>query len=213
MKRKNALIVVDVQRDFLPGGSLAVPDGDKVIPVINELLSKFDLIIFTQDWHPENHKSFASQHEGKQVFDTIMLNGQSQVLWPDHCVQYTPGAEITPDIKLGKCKKDFYVFKKGMGPEVDSYSAFYDNGRANSTELSEFLTAWGVTNVYVVGLALDYCVAYTAIDAALEGFKTCVIEDATKAISPDINDVLKQFNEAGVDFIQTWELDMYNLTK
>jgi nicotinamidase/pyrazinamidase len=211
MKKVKALIIVDAQNDFMPGGALAVKEGDRIIPVINSLLPKFDLVIFTKDWHPSNHKSFASQHEGAKEFDMIDLNGLDQVLWPDHCVQNTPGADLHPDIDFGKIKGDFYIFKKGMDPETDSYSGFYDNGRKNSTGLKEFLEERGVAQTYICGLALDYCVSYTAIDSAMEGFKTCVIEDATKSIDPDINEVLKNFREAGVSFIESWELDMYNL--
>lgn len=211
MIKKKVLIVVDAQNDFMPGGALPVEDGDQIIPVINSLLPKFDLVIFTKDWHPVNHKSFVNQHEGRGLYETIDLNGLSQVLWPEHCVQNTPGADIHSDIDFSKCKGDFYIFKKGMDPEVDSYSGFYDNGRKNSTELKEFLDEREVTEVYVCGLALDYCVAYTAIDSAMEGFKTCVIEDATRAIGSDINEVLGHFLEADVDFIESWELDIYNL--
>jgi len=213
MKNRKALIIVDAQNDFMPGGALAVPEGDRIISVINSLLPKFDLIIFTKDWHPYNHKSFASQHEGKEIYDSVDLNGLSQVLWPDHCIQDTPGADLHPGIDFGKINGDFYFFKKGMDPEVDSYSGFYDNGRKNSTGLKEFLDERGVAEVYVVGLALDYCVSYTAIDAAMVGFKTAVIEDGTRSISPDINEVLQNFHEAGVSFIESWELEMYNLVK
>lgn len=122
-----ALIVVDVQNDFCPEGSLQVPKGDEIVPIINELLPKFDLVIFTKDWHTADHKSFASQHKNHDIFDTIELNGIKQILWPDHCVQDTPGADFHPDLDLSKCKKDFYIFKKGIDPEIDSYSAFYDN--------------------------------------------------------------------------------------
>jgi len=213
MKNRKALIVVDVQNDFMPGGALAVSGGDEIIPVINSLLPKFDLIIFTKDWHPQDHKSFASQHEGKSVFDQIDLNGLDQVLWPDHCVQDTPGADLHSGIDFDKINGDFYFFKKGMDSEVDSYSGFYDNGRKNSTCLKEFLEEREVAEVYVVGLALDYCVSYTAIDAAMEGFKTAVIEDGTRSINPDINEVLQNFHEAGVAFVESWELEMYNLIK
>lgn len=204
------LIIVDVQNDFMPNGALPVEEGDQIIDVINDLLPQFNLVIFTQDWHPKNHKSFASQHGGKKVFEKIELNGLEQVLWPDHCVQNTKGAEIHNGIDLGKIKGDFYFFKKGMDPEVDSYSGFYDNGR-NSTGLAEFLNERKVDEVFIVGLALDYCVAYTAIDAAMEGFDTCVIEDGTRPINQDINQLLIDFKEAGVKFIESWELPMYNL--
>jgi len=211
MRNMKALIIVDAQNDFMPGGALAVTEGDGIIPIINSLLPKFDLVIFTKDWHPANHKSFASQHDGEKEFDMIDLNGLEQVLWPDHCVQNTPGADIHPGIDFGKIKGDFYIFKKGMDPEVDSYSGFYDNGRKNSTGLNEFLDEKGVTDIYICGLALDYCVSYTAIDSAMAGFKTCVIEDATRSISPDVNEVLINFHEAGVALIESWELEMYDI--
>lgn len=179
---KKALIVVDLQNDFMPGGSLAVPEGDKIIPVINELISKFNLVIFTKDWHPANHKSFASQHEEKNAFETIDLNGVKQVLWPDHCVQNTPGADFHKDLDFSKIKKDFYIFKKGMDPEVDSYSGFYDNERKNSTGLNEFLNKLGVKETYICGLAGDYCCKYTAMDSAEQGFDTYFITDAIKYI-------------------------------
>lgn len=220
---KKALIVVDAQYDFMPvseedytkgmGGALAVPEGDKIIFVINELLPKFDLIIFTKDWHPADHKSFASQHEEAKEFDMIQLNGLDQVLWPDHCVQNTRGSDIHDGVDFGRIKGDFYIFKKGMDPEVDSYSAFYDNGRRNSTGLSKFLEKKGVIETFICGLALDFCVEYTAIDSAMEGFDTVVIEDATRPLNQDINDTLQKFREAGVKIIESWELDIYNATK
>jgi nicotinamidase/pyrazinamidase len=213
MKNKTALIVVDVQNDFLPGGPLEVSEGDRIIPTINKLLPKFDLIIFTKDWHPANHKSFASQHEGKNAFDLVDLNGLDQVLWPDHCVRGTPGADIHEGIDFGRIKGSFYIFKKGNDSEVDSYSAFYDNGRKNSTGLKEFLDLLDIKENFICGLALDYCVEYTAIDSAMEGFDTVVIKDATRSLNEDITDTLNKFQEAGVKMIESWELDIYNTTK
>lgn len=207
------LVVVDAQYDFMPGGALAVENGDKIVPVINELLPKFDLVIFTKDWHPANHKSFASQHDNKNTFDMIKLNGLDQVLWPDHCIQDTRGSDIHDDIDFGKINGDFYIFKKGMDPKVDSYSGFYDNGRRNSTGLKDFLEEKNVHEVFIVGLALDFCVEYTAIDSALEGFDTILIKDGTRSLKPDISDTLKKFQEAGVKIIESWELDLYNITK
>jgi nicotinamidase/pyrazinamidase len=207
-----ALIVVDAQYDFMPGGNLAVPEGDKIIPVVNDLIPKFDLIIFTKDWHPKDHKSFASQHEAKNVFEEIELNGLTQVLWPDHCVQDTLGSEIHKEIDFSKISGDFYFFKKGMDKGVDSYSAFYDNGRKNSTGLSKFLNEKNVSKVFITGLALDFCVAFTAIDSAFEGFETIVIKDATKAINETNTErVFKEFDEANVKIIESWELPLFNL--
>jgi nicotinamidase/pyrazinamidase len=204
---KKALIIVDAQYDFMPGGSLAVEEGDQIVPIINELIPKFDLIIFTKDWHPSNHKSFASQHEGKNVFDTIDLNGLPQVLWPDHCVQESHGSEIHKDIPINDLTCSFYVIKKGMDTEVDSYSGFYDNGRRNSTGLVELLKEKGVDTVVICGLALDFCVSYTAKDAATEGFKTVVIEDGTRAINQDINEVLLEFKNLNIAFIESYEYE------
>lgn len=177
-----ALIVVDVQNDFMPGGNLAVPFGDEIVPLINEIQNKFDYIVATQDWHPENHKSFASQHKGKKVFDTIMLNGISQTLWPNHCVQGSEGAEFHKDLKTRKIET---IIRKGMNPEVDSYSAFYDNNQQKSTGLAGMLKEKGVKEVYVCGLAADYCVYFTIKDALSNGFKAHLIEDATKAINQE----------------------------
>jgi len=210
---KKCLVCVDIQNDFLPQGSLAVKDSDKIISIINDLLSKFDLVIFTQDWHPADHKSFVSQHEGKKVFDLIDLNGLSQTLWPDHCVQYTDGAEINNDIKFENIKGEVYIFKKGTDIEVDSYSGFYDNARKNSTGLAEFLREKEVDDVYVVGIATDFCAKYTAIDAALEGFKSVLILDATKPVNSDITDTLKELKEANVNIIESWELSLFNTTQ
>lgn len=176
------LIVVDVQNDFMPGGNLAVPFGDEIVPLINEIQNKFDYIVATQDWHPENHKSFASQHKGKKVFDIINLNGISQTLWPNHCVQGSKGAEFHKDLKTQKIET---IVRKGMNPEVDSYSAFYDNHQQKSTGLAGMLKEKGVKEVYVCGLAADYCVYFTIKDALSNGFKACLIEDATKAISQE----------------------------
>lgn len=200
MKKQKALIVVDIQNDFCPGGSLAVPDGDKIIPVVNDLLTKFDLVIFTKDWHPANHYGFASEYVEKSAFD--LFNGE--VLWPDHCVQDTPGAELHPDIDFSKCKKDFYIFKKGVDVKSNGYSAF------EKTELREFLEERGVTEVYVCGLALDYCVKNTAIDSAFAGFDTYVIADACKSIDSDLEETKLNLLQAGVYLIDSWVLHYLN---
>lgn len=203
---KRALIVVDVQNDFCPGGSLAVPEGDQVIPVINSLLPLFDLIIFTKDWHHPKMDAFASQHEGCKPFDKyINSDGNEDTLWPDHCVQNTTGADFHPKLDLGKCAKNFYIFKKGDEPNYHPYSGF------GGTELEDFLNERGVDDVYVVGLALDYCVKDTAIDAAMTGFRTVVIEDGCKPIDPDTNPTLELFHQAGINIIESWELPMYGL--
>jgi len=174
-----ALIIVDIQNDFTKNGSLEVPDGDAVVPIINDLQKHFELVVATQDWHPPDHKSFASNHEGRKPFETISLNGLDQVLWPDHCVQGSVGASFHQDLDM---KKVTAIFRKGMDPEVDSYSGFYDNGHKRSTGLMGFLRDRGVKKVFVCGLAGDYCVYFTAKDAIGEGFETFFIKDATRPI-------------------------------
>lgn len=178
----NALILVDIQNDFIPGGSLAVPAGDQIIPLVNELQQSFELVVATQDWHPKNHKSFASSHTGKKPFEKIQLHGLDQVLWPEHCIQGTFGAEISGKLNLNNVEA---IFRKGMDPEIDSYSGFYDNGYKRSTGLAGYLRERKVTKVYVCGLAADYCVFYTAKDALKENFETYIIEDATRAIDSE----------------------------
>lgn len=177
-----ALLLIDIQNDFLPGGALAVPNGDKIIPIINKLQSNFDLIVATQDWHPQNHKSFASNHEGKSTFDRIMLQGLEQVLWPDHCVQGTSGADFSTDLNMNKVEA---IFRKGMNPEIDSYSGFYDNGKLKSTGLADYLKGKNITEVYLTGLAGDYCVYFSGMDALSERFKTYLIEEATYPIDKE----------------------------
>lgn len=177
-----ALIIVDMQIDFTTGGNLEVPKGEEVIPVINHISDQFDLVVTTQDWHPANHKSFASNHPEKHPFEKIMLQGLEQVLWPDHCIQGSRGARFHPDLKMDMVEA---IFRKGMDPEIDSYSGFYDNGHRKSTGLSGYLKERKVESVYVCGLAGDYCVLYTVKDALKAGFKTYLMEDATRAINKD----------------------------
>ncbi len=174
-----ALIIVDVQYDFLPGGSLAVAKGDEIIPVINYIQKDYDLLVATQDWHPDNHLSFASQHEGKLPFEVIDLFGLEQVLWPDHCVQGSYGAEFSEDLNMDRVEA---IFRKGMERNIDSYSGFFDNGKRKDTGLAGYLKARKVDEVHVCGLAADYCVYFTAMDALAEGFKTSIISKATRAI-------------------------------
>lgn len=177
-----ALIIVDVQHDFTTGGRLEVKQGEDIIPLVNRLQTKFDLVIATQDWHPPDHKSFASNHPGKQPFEQILVNGLEQVLWPDHCVQGSPGAAFHADLEVNKVAA---IFRKGMDHGIDSYSAFYDNGRLRSTGLAGYLREHQTEEVFVAGLAADYCVYYTAKDALAEGFRCSLIEDATRPISPE----------------------------
>ena len=177
-----ALLLIDIQNDFLPGGRLAVPEGDAIIPLVNTLQPHFDLVVATQDWHPAGHESFASSHVGRNQFEQIDLHGLPQVLWPDHCTQASDGAELAPALRTGRIEA---IFRKGMNPETDSYSAFFDNGHRKSTGLADYLRGRGVTEVFVTGLAADYCVYYSALDALAAGFATTVITDATRAISAE----------------------------
>lgn len=185
----NALILVDVQYDFLPGGALAVSDGDKIIPVLNRIQNHFDLVVATQDWHPKNHGSFASNHEGKNPFDTTLLGGLDQILWPDHCVQGEKGADFSSELNMNAVEA---FFRKGTDPGIDSYSGFFDNGKKKSTGLGDFLKGRGVKRVYVGGLAADFCVGFTALDALELGFDTTLIEDATKPIDQNGWNNMKQ---------------------
>jgi nicotinamidase/pyrazinamidase len=175
-----ALIVVDVQNDFLKGGALAVPRGDEIIPLVNSLMPRFELVVATKDWHPADHGSFADNHPGKKPGEIIELNGLQQVLWPVHCVQETRGSEFSLQLHSQYFKK---IFLKGTDPAIDSYSGFYDNGHRKSTGLTGYLRDHGVKEVTVVGLAADYCVMFTALDAINERFKTILIEDATRAVN------------------------------
>lgn len=174
-----ALIIVDVQNDFLPGGSLEVPKGDEIIPVINSLQLNYDLIVATQDWHPSNHLSFASQHHDQHPLDTVEVEGLEQVLWPDHCVQGTGGAEFAPSLDTNRIEA---IFRKGTDRTVDSYSGFYDNGRRKSTGLAGYLRERQAQEIHVCGLAADYCVYFTAMDGLSEHFKVAILSKATKAI-------------------------------
>ena len=177
-----ALLLIDIQNDFLPGGALAVPEGDAIIPIVNKLQEQFDLVVATQDWHPENHKSFASNHEGRNTFEVIELKGLEQVLWPDHCLQGSSGAAFSNAVNMNRVEA---VFRKGLNPEIDSYSGFYDNGHLKSTGLTDYLRGKEVREVYLAGLAADYCVYFSAKDALQEGFKAFIIEDATRPINPE----------------------------
>ena len=180
--RGACLIVVDVQNDFMPGGALAVPKGDEVVPVINRLAARFENIVLTQDWHPRDHASFASAHPGKKPFETIDLPYGKQVLWPDHCVQGTPGAALHSDLDVTKAQ---LVIRKGFHRNIDSYSGFVEADRKTSTGLAGYLKERGIKNLFVCGLATDFCVGWTALDARAAGFDTTVIEDASRAIDLD----------------------------
>lgn len=194
----DALILVDIQHDFLPGGALAVRRGDEVIPVVNELQKYFDLIVATQDYHPRNHLSFAANHERKEPGDHITLKGLDQVLWPVHCVQESSGAAFAEALHMEKVAK---VFQKGTDPEIDSYSGFYDNGHLKATGLGDYLKEKGVDRVIIVGLAADYCVKFTALDARQLGFDTVVVKDGTHAVNlqeGDFERAMEQLESNGV---------------
>ena len=201
-----ALIVVDIQNDFLPGGSLSVTDGDRIIPKVNALMKYFDFVVATQDWHPIDHESFASRHPNKKPGDKIILHGLDQVLWPDHCIQQTTGAEFSDRLDISQFNK---IFQKGTDIHIDSYSGFFDNGKKKDTGLHDYLIKKGVDEVFIVGLATDYCVKFTAIDAAGLGFKTNVISDATKAvdlISGDFDRSLEEMRSKKINIIQSQDI-------
>jgi len=174
-----ALIVIDVQVDFCPGGALAVADGDAVVAPINRLMDRFATIVLTQDWHPAGHLSFASAHPDRTPFEMIDMPYGPQVLWPAHCVQGTPGAEFHPGLRTEPAQ---LMIRKGFRPEVDSYSAFFENDRSTVTGLNRYLTERGIRSLVLAGLATDYCVRYSAVDAARLGFQVSVVEDACRAI-------------------------------
>ncbi len=196
----SVLIVADVQHDFLPGGALAVPDGDAVIEPINRLAKIFRHVVLTQDWHPEGHASFASTHADRKPFDIIELHYGSQVLWPDHCVQGTPGAEMSPELKIPHAQ---LIIRKGYDTGIDSYSGFKEADRKTLTGLEGYLKERGFRQVFCAGLALDFCVAWTAIDAAAAGFETYLIEDASRAIDTNgsLDRAKKDLSAAGVRMI------------
>lgn len=183
--KKHALILVDLQNDFLPGGALAVPGGDEVVPLANQLIKQFEIVVATQDWHPVDHGSFAASHPGMDVFDQVKLGGLPQTLWPVHCVQGTTGAEFSKDLAVAGIDR---VFPKGMDREIDSYSGFFDNGHRRSTGLAEWLKGKEVSKVTVCGLALDYCVKYTALDALTEGFEVALHLPACRGVDLQVGD-------------------------
>lgn len=203
---KKALLLVDLQNDFCPGGRLAVPDGDAVLPLANRLQSCFNLVIASKDWHPRRHVSFASSHAGRQVGEVLQLDHFSQVLWPDHCIQGSQGAEFHPDLNTDEIHK--FVFK-GTDPEIDSYSAFFDNEHRRSTGLTDYLQAEEVEAIYIMGLATDYCVKYSCQDAIQQGFKVYLIEDGCRGVDLKLGDVaraLQELRAAGVRVVQSKDL-------
>jgi len=201
---QKALILVDLQNDFMPTGALPVPHGDEVVPLANALQVYFDCIIATQDWHPRNHGSFAANHPGLSPGDAIELAGLPQILWPTHCVQATAGAEFVKTLKIDRIAK---VFQKGCDPNMDSYSGFFDNGHTKSTGLGDYLQARRISEVYIMGLALDYCVKYTVLDACQLGFKTFLIEDGCRGVNVQSTDsVIQAMQAAGASLIRSTEV-------
>lgn len=187
-----ALVIVDVQKDFCPGGSLAVPEGDRVVQVINHVQPEFDMVVATQDWHPASHGSFAANHPGRRVGEQIELAGLPQILWPVHCVQGASGAELHPELNRSRISR---IFQKGTDPEVDSYSGFFDNGHRHATGLGEYLNRHGVTDVYVCGLATDYCVKATALESVGLGFRSYLLKDACRGVELHPGDVQRAIEE------------------
>jgi nicotinamidase/pyrazinamidase len=198
-----ALLIVDVQNDFCPGGALAVPGGDQVIPPVNRLQPHFDLVVATQDWHPPDHGSFAANHEGREPGDVVELAGLEQILWPVHCVQHTHGAAFHADLDQARIAK---VFQKGTDPRIDSYSGFFDNARRKATGLGDYLKEQAVGDVYVCGLATDYCVKFTALDALGLGFATYVIEDACRGVNLKPNEAIEAMRAEGVQVVQAAQI-------
>lgn len=202
-----ALILVDVQNDFVPGGALPVPEGNLVVSVLNRLQDRFDLVVATQDWHPPDHGSFAANHPGNKPGDVIDLGGLRQILWPVHCVQNTRGAAFVPELDTRRVAR---TFQKGTDPAIDSYSGFFDNGHRRSTGLGDYLKSAGVTDVYVAGLATDYCVKFTALDARSLGFATYLIEDASRGVNlnrGDVDRAVEEMRRSGVRVIASDNID------
>ena len=187
-----ALLVIDLQNDFLPDGSLAVPQAGELIPIINPLMKHYDLTVATQDWHPENHGSFATNHSGKKIGDLIDLDGLPQVLWPVHCVQNSKGANFAPDLETRNFSA---IFQKGLDPQIDSYSGFYDNGHRQSTGLADFFHHKQISEVHLCGVATDYCVKFSALDSLREGFKTVLLTDACRGVELNNGDIAKALEE------------------
>jgi nicotinamidase/pyrazinamidase len=194
---KRALIIVDVQNDFLPGGPLGVPEGDRIGPVLNRLLDRFDTVVATQDWHPAEHGSFAANHPGRAIGEVVDLHGLPQILWPVHCVQGSAGADFAPGLDASRLTA---VFPKGTDATIDSYSGFFDNGQRQATGLGDYLKEHGIETVFIGGLATDYCVKATVLDALRLGFTTHLLVDATRGVNlqpGDVDDAIAEMVEAG----------------
>jgi nicotinamidase/pyrazinamidase len=201
----DVLIVVDVQNDFCPGGALAVPEGDEVIDPIHRIAPRFEHTVLTQDWHPTNHTSFASTHPGKQPFESIELAYGVQTLWPNHCVQGTKGADFHPALGLPQAE---LILRKGFRQQIDSYSAFFENDRTTATGLAGYLRERGLTRVFLSGLAYDFCVGYSALDARQLGFEAIILRDACRAIDlrGSVQEIEAEFARSGVKVIESAEL-------
>ena len=195
------LILVDIQNDFLPGGPMGVNKGNQVVDVANRIMPLFPLVVASQDWHPANHTSFADNHPGHEPGETIEWQSLEQILWPVHCVQRTRGAALADGLDTTRITQ---VFQKGMDPDIDSYSAFYDNGHTHSTGLSDWLRQQGAGPLYVMGLATDYCVKYTALDSVRDGFRTFLIEEGCRGVDlhpGDVERAVEEMSEAGVSIL------------
>lgn len=198
---KEALIVVDVQNDFIPGGALAVPEGDLIVPVANQMMGRFDLVVATQDWHPPDHGSFASRYPGKRPGDFVELNGRQQILWPDHCVAHSSGAAFVSGLDVDGIA---HVVRKGMDKRVDSYSGFFDNDHRKTTGLGEYLRNQAVDQVAIMGLATEYCVKFTALDARRLGYKTRLIREGVRGVElnpGDCEKAITAMRDAGVRIV------------
>ena len=201
-----ALIVVDIQNDFCQGGALEVRDGDQVVPVANDTMKKFSLVVATQDWHPANHGSFAANHPWRRPGNVIQLNGLEQILWPIHCVQGSFGAEFVRELDTSLIQK---VFVKGTDPQIDSYSCFFDNAHLKDTGLGDYLKENGVDEVYILGLALDYCVRYSVLDALELGFKTYLVADGCRGVNlkeGDSDKAISEMQEKGAIIVRSTEI-------
>lgn len=196
-----ALLLIDLQNDFLEGGALAVPDGNATLPVAQKLMEQFDLIVATQDWHPSNHQSFATQHDGHNVFEMIELHGLPQCLWPNHCIQGSKGAEFASELNLEKLDK---IVQKGTEVTIDSYSGFADNGHRKETELHAYLQSKNIDTLYVMGLATDYCVKFTVLDALAKSYSVYLVVDGCRGVNqaPDDSEkAIREMEKAGAVLI------------
>jgi nicotinamidase/pyrazinamidase len=200
-----ALLVVDIQNDFCPGGALPVPEGDQIVPVVNRLAAGFNHVLLTQDWHPAGHRSFASRHPGRRPYEVVEVEYGPQVLWPDHCVQGTQGAEFHPDFESTRAE---LILRKGFRPDIDSYSAFFENDKSTPTGLAGYLRDRGIHTVYLCGLATDFCVLWSSRDGRRLGLEITVIEDATRGIDIDgsVAAAFREMKELGCSFVTAEEV-------